>query len=150
MGHTYTNLLYHVVFSTKERRALLPEPVRPRLYEYMAALARSEFGRALMIGGTENHLHGLISVKASVALADAMCKWKSLSSGWARDALNLAHPLRWQTGYAAFTVSESMKARVIEYIRGQAEHHRKQTFQEEFLRLLDAHEIDYDPDEIWD
>ncbi|NQT51192.1 transposase [bacterium] len=71
MGHTYANLLIHVVFSTKNRRAAIKEAWRQRLYEYMAGIARHEFGRALSLGGTDNHLHGLLSVQPSVALSDA-------------------------------------------------------------------------------
>ena len=82
MGHTYSNILLHVIFSTKNRSAVITPDLRPRLYEYLGGVARNEFGRALEIGGTADHLHALISLNRDVSIADAMRKWKSLSSGW--------------------------------------------------------------------
>ena len=145
MGHTYANLLVHTVFSTKGRRPLIRESFRERLHRYMGGVARNEFGRALAVSGTEDHVHGLISLNTDVSVADAMRKWKSLSSGWVNKTDDTTDHFAWQAGYAAFSVSQSNKQAVTAYIENQPEHHRKRTFQEEFVELLERHGIDYDP-----
>ena len=150
MGHTYTNLLFHVVFSTKERRAQIDDALRARLVPYLAGIAREEFGRALTIGGTENHLHALLSLRAEVSVAEALRKWKSLASGWVHRTFPDRRDFAWQVGYGAFAVSASNAARVTAYINGQAAHHRKVTFEEEFLALLKKHGVEYDPRHVWD
>ena len=150
MGHTFSNLLVHVIFGTKGRRRAILEPFRPRLHEYLAGVARAEFGSALTIGGTEDHLHGLLLIRADVSVSEAMRKWKSLSSGWLHETFAEARDFAWQTGFAVFSVSESMKGAVTTYIAGQAEHHRRQTFEEEYLAFLDGHGIKYDRRYVWD
>lgn len=145
MGHTYSNLLLHVVFSTKQRRPLIHEAFRQRLYEYMGGLARKEFGQAVIVGGTENHIHALLSIRTDVSVADAMRKLKALSSGWVRRLDSQRGDFAWQSGYSAFSVSESQKERVVAYINRQVEHHKQKTFEEEFAELLRRHGIQYDP-----
>ncbi|MBP7744796.1 MAG: IS200/IS605 family transposase [Phycisphaerae bacterium] len=144
MGHTYTNLLVHVVFSTKARARLINAELQRRLYEYMAGVARHEFGRALEIGGTEDHVHALLSLRGNVAPADALRKWKSLSSGWVHQTFATRHAFAWQAGYAAFSVSQSAVNAVREYIAGQAEHHRRVSFDEELRAFLDRNGVPYD------
>lgn len=150
MGHTYCKLLTHVVFSTKGRRPTIEERFRQRLFEYMAGLARAEFGHAVRLGGTADHVHGLIVVRPDVALSDAMRKWKSLSSKWVHETFERSADFGWQSGYAAFSVSLSNEEQVRAYIDSQAEHHRRQTFQDELIALLGRHGIEYDPQYIWD
>ena len=150
MGHTFTHLIYHVVFSTKDRRPLIKGDLQPRLIEYMAGIARQEFGRAIALGGTDNHMHALLSVRPAVSISEAVGKLKSLSSGWMNKSIRAEAPLYWQKGYAAFSVSESARGQVETYLARQAEHHRKVTFEEEFVAFLKRHGIDYDPATIWD
>lgn len=150
MGHTYANVLLHVVFSTKDRRPMIRESFRPRLYEYMSGVARQEFGCALTIGGTDNHVHGLLSVGTDISIGEVMSKWKSLSSGWIHKTFPDAVDFSWQIGYGVFSVSRSSVDKVTRYIDGQVEHHKKQTFEEEFIALLMRHGIQYDPAHMWD
>jgi putative transposase len=150
MGHTFSNLLVHVIFGTKERLPTIREPLRPRLYEYMSGIARAEFGRALCIGGTANHVHGLIVLTTDVSVAEAVRKWKSLSSKWAHETFPDSQDFAWQSGYGAFSVSRSNVPKVAGYIERQAEHHRKVTFEEEFVAFLERHGIEYDPRYVWD
>ena len=149
MGHTYSSLLVHVVFSTKDRRPVIHDSFRQRLYEYMGGIARGEFGRALVVGGTENHVHALLSFGTTVSVAEAMRKWKSLSSGWVHETFPAEADFAWQEGYGAFSVSRSGADKVIRYIEVQAEHHKRLTFEEEFVALLEQHGIEYDPERIW-
>ena len=150
MGHTYSNILLHVVFSTKGRRPTVKTAFRERLYQYLAGVARHEFGRALTIGGTENHIHGLLSMATDASAAEAMRKWKSLFSGWVHKAFPSHVGFAWQSGYGVFSVSQSNAPRVIKYIEEQEEHHRRQTFEEEFIALLKKHGVDYNPRYVWD
>ena len=150
MGHTYSRLLVHVVFSTKDRKPTIVEDIRPRLYDYMAGVARSEFGQAVRIGGIEDHVHGLLALKTDVSVAEAVRKWKSLSSGWVHKTFAEHGAFAWQVGYAAFSVSQSSVERVTQYIENQAEHHRSQSFEDEFRALLKRHGVEHDPQQVWD
>jgi putative transposase len=150
MGHTYANILLHVIFSTKDRARLISGDLQPRLYEYMAGAARKEFGRALDIGGTEDHVHAILSLRTDISVAEAMQKWKSLSSGWTHKTFSEHRAFAWQAGYGAFSVSQSAIDAVRAYIAGQAEHHRRVTFEEELRAFLDRHGIPYDPAHVVD
>ena len=149
-GHTYANLLVHVVFSTKDRMPLIRDEFHERLHEYLSGIAREEFGRALKIGTMPDHLHALIVLKTDVSMAEAVRKWKSLSSGWVHETFPGNHAFAWQAGYGAFSVSESNRDEVIAYIEKQAAHHRAVTFQEEFVAFLKRHNVPYDPAHIWE
>ena len=149
MGHTYSNILIHVIFSTKNREPSIGEAIRPRLYEYMAGIARKEIGRALKIGGTEDHVHVLLSLLTDVSLAEAICKLKSLSSGWVHKTFADKATFAWQRGYGAFSVSQSNKADVIKYIERQESHHKRAAFKDEYTAFLDRHGIEYDPKYVW-
>jgi len=150
MGHTYSDLLIHAVFGTKDRRPFLAPEIRPRLYEYLAGIARQEIGHALRIGGTEDHVHGLLRLRTEISPGVAMQKWKALSSGWVHRTFPGARDFAWQAGYGAFSVSHSNAPKVIAYIDSQERHHRKRTFEEEFLELLHRHQITYDPLHVWE
>jgi len=150
MGHTYFNLLIHTVFGTKDRHPTIRVSFRTRLHEYLGGIAREEFGRALQIGGAADHVHGLIVLRTDVAVADAMRIWKSLSSGWIHKTFPDEQDFAWQKGYAVFSVSESNAEQVKAYIANQESHHRKQTFEEEYLALLERHGIQYDSRFVWD
>jgi REP element-mobilizing transposase RayT len=150
VGHTYSNLLVHVIFSTKRRAAVIRPEIRPRLHEYLVGIARHEFGRAIEIGGTDDHLHGLIALRTDVPVADAMRKWKSLSSGWLHRTFPQYGEFGWQDGYAAFSVSESAVNAVRAYIVRQEEHHRRMSFDQELRAFLDRHGVEYDPSHLLD
>lgn len=150
MGHTFSNILIQVIFSTKNREPLIRTAFRERLYEYMCGVARNEFGHVLCIGGMADHIHGLLVVNPRVSISDAIGKWKSLSSGWVNRELPDFAPFYWQAGYGAFSVSKSRKTDVMEYIAKQEAHHRGRSFQEEYLELLKRHGIEFEADRVWD
>jgi REP element-mobilizing transposase RayT len=147
---TYTNLLYHLVFSTKDRIPLTSDEWREELYRYIGGIIRAEGGVQIEIGGIADHVHILAKIKPSIAVSDLLGKLKANSSKWANDHKMKMRKFGWQEGYAAFTVSESQVHSVREYIQTQTEHHHKQTFQEEFVALLERHGIEYDPKYLWD
>jgi REP element-mobilizing transposase RayT len=146
MAHSYTNLLYHIVFGTKERQKLIDEAFQPDLYDYLGGTIRGLKGVSLEIGGVEDHVHILAKISPTIAVSDFLEKLKANSSKWAK---SLKRGFGWQGGYSAFTVSESQVDRVRQYIQNQKEHHRKITFEEELIALLKAHGLPYDPEHLW-
>ena len=150
MATTFTNLLAHVVFSTKHRQPLIEATWQDELYGYIGGIIRNRGGILLAAGGMPDHVHLLLKWPADTALAALIRDVKAVSSGWRHE--NGDADFGWQTGYGGFSVSESAVPDVTEYIRRQEEHHRKPTFtfKEEFVRLLESHGISYDPKYLWD
>jgi REP element-mobilizing transposase RayT len=149
MPQSYTSLLYHIVFSTKDRFPFLAPEWRGRLYAYLGGILRERGGDLLEINGTNDHVHLLLRLHQEHTLAQVVRDVKAASSGWIhREFPRLSH-FAWQRGYGAFTVSASQLARVRRYIQAQEEHHRRRTFQEEFIALLKAHGIEYDEQHLW-
>jgi REP element-mobilizing transposase RayT len=145
--HTYVSELVHCVFSTKDRRNLISEETQPQLWSFLGGIARKNGFKALMVGGTENHVHILLSLPATLPLAKAMQLVKGASSRWMNESFKTR--FAWQEGYGAFTVGVSQKSDTIAYIQNQAEHHRKRNFEEEFLAFLKKNDIEYDPKHVW-
>jgi len=150
MSHTFTQLTYHAVFSTKGRHEFISEDLGARLYPYIGSTINNELGFTRQIGGTANHLHILFDLRQTAAVADCMRVIKSVSSGWIHDTFAKLSEFGWQEGYAAFSVSASAIPRVKAYIQNQEEHHRTRSFEDEFIALLDRHGIEYDPRYLWD
>jgi len=150
MANTFTNLLYHIVFSTKHRKPLIDESLRNELYPYIGGIIRGERGILLEIGGIADHIHIVAKLKADSSVADIVRLVKANSSKWSNQRLKRKSTFGWQTGYAAFTVSESQLAAVRSYVRNQERHHRKLTFQQEYVALLRKHGIEFDPQYLWD
>lgn len=147
----HQQLIYHIVFSTKERRPLLQDDrFREGVWAYMAGIARNLGGIAIQIGGYHDHAHLLVRIPAKIAVSDFVGKLKANTSKHINESRDSVQKFHWQDGYGAFTVSPSQQDAVVAYIDGQMEHHRKQSFQDEFLSLLKRHEVDYDPKYIWE
>ncbi len=147
MSRTFTNLLTHVVFSTKDREPTITNEVRLELFAYLGGLTRELKGKAYGINGTNDHVHMLISLPPNVCMSDALRFIKANSSGWVSDKWKKA--FAWQLGYGAFSVSKSNVPEVLRYIANQEQHHRRGTFKNEFVDFLHTHEIDYDERYIW-
>ena len=147
----HQQLLYHVVFSTKERRPLLQdEQFREGVWAYMAGVAKNLDGFAVRIGGYYDHAHVLVRIPAKVAVSDFVGKLKANTSKYINESRDAGMKFHWQDGYGAFTVNPSQQDPVAAYISRQIEHHREQSFQDEFLKILKRHEVDYDPKYIWE
>ena len=148
MAHTYTNLLTHVIFSTKDREPLITASLHDDLLAYLGDIVR-ELGGALRAANPRlDHVHLLCSLPPTVATADALRVVKTNSSRWVHRNRRLAG-FDWQTGYGAFSVSHSLAPAVVQYIRDQEKHHRRVTFQEEFIAFLQKNGIAYDERYIW-
>jgi len=149
MGHTYTNLLTHIIFSTKDRVPYLKAEERDELFAYIVGVAQSLNVQPIKVGGHEDHLHLLLRIPASLALSDVVSKIKSNASRWIHQRGLLHRSFAWQNGYAAFSVSESAVNDVVAYIANQGTHHRKISFQEELVVFLRKNGIEYDERYIW-
>jgi len=147
---SFTCLTYHVIFSTKYRHRLLTLPIRPRLYEYMGGTIRSLKGTLVEIGGVADHVHLLMHLPATIAVSDSIRDIKANASKWLNELPESPGRFEWQKGYAAFTVSMSLRGSVQTYIRNEEEHHRTQTFQEEYELFLRKHGIEFRPEFLFE
>ena len=120
----------------------MPEEFRPRMWAYAAAVCKKFDILVLAVGGMEDHIHFLLQIPPTVALAKAVLAIKSNSSRWANEE---GVKFAWQQGYGAFSVSSSIVPLVIRYIQDQEAHHKKMSFDAEFLALLNKHGIEFDP-----
>lgn len=142
MSHTYISELVHVVFSTKERAPTIGPEIKDRLWSFLGGIARKNGFKALAVGGTTDHVHLLISLPATLAVANAVQLLKGGSSKWLNDIVKPR--FEWQEGYGAFSVGISQENATVTYINSQEEHHRTHTFEDEFLAFLRRHHIEYD------
>jgi REP element-mobilizing transposase RayT len=146
MSHTHAANFVHCVFSTKERRDLIPTVLQDQLYAYLIGIADNLGFKVLAAGGTQNHVHLLIGLPTSLTLSEVVQKLKANSSRWLGEN---GVRFEWQKGYGAFSVSPSLLTTVQAYIRNQAEHHRKRSFEEEFRALLDKSGVPYDAERLF-
>lgn len=144
MSDSYTNLLYHIVFSTKDRRPLITVAHQLRLYDYIGGTIRGICGISLELNGTEDHVHLLAKLRPDSALSDVLRDLKANATGWMHDVFPELKDFSWQRGYGAFTVSYSNVEDVRRYIAHQKKHHEKVSFRDEFIQFLKANGIEYD------
>ena len=145
MSHSYVSSLMHCKFSTKERYPWIDADLESRLWPYLVGIARENKMKALTIGGIFDHVHALLSLPSTMSFAKAVQLIKGGSSKWIHDEFRHLRMFEWQEGYGAFSVGASQVGQTIAYIERQKEHHRKFTFKEEFIKLLDEHDVVYDP-----
>ena len=148
MPSTHLSLHVHIIFSTKNREPFIANEWRDRLHAFLGGAVRTAHCVPEAIGGTSDHVHLLIGIRATHRLADVMRDIKQASSKWVHELIGL-RSFGWQDGYGAFTVGASQIDQVKEYIRKQAEHHRKRTFQDEYVEFLKRYGIEYDDRYIW-
>jgi putative transposase len=145
MPQSFTNLIYHIVFSTKNRQPLITDDVKSRLFDYIGGTIRKQGGIALAINGMSEHVHVLAKFRPDRALSDVLRDLKANSSGWMHEVFPELKDFSWQNGYGAFTVSASQVEKVKEYIANQEKHHLKiGSFRDGFVKLLKANEIEFD------
>jgi len=144
MSQSFTNLLYHLIFSTKDRRPIITLDYQPRLYDYIGGIIREVGGTSLGINGIEDHVHVVTKLRPDKALSDVLRVLKCNASGWMHDLFPSLAEFSWQRGYAAFTLSQSNVEDVRRYVAGQKEHHEKISFRDEFIGFLKENYIEYD------
>ena len=150
MAHSFVSGLFHCAFSTKGRRKLITPELQERLWPYMGGIARENGMTALSIGGVDDHVHILLAISSTISIAKAIQLIKGVSSKWVHETFPKHKLFSWQEGYGAFSIGVSQIDRTIAYIQSQAEHHRRLTYQEEFMRILKKHGIQYDERYVWD
>jgi putative transposase len=150
MANTYSQLFYHLVFSTKSRAKLINQEIENRVWAYIGGIARKHELTALQVGGVEDHIHGLVMTRPIIAPYKIPQWLKGESSKWIHTEFQGLGKFNWQDGYGIFSVSKSQIPDVIKYIENQREHHSVQTFEEEYISLLKLHGIDYDERYVFD
>jgi len=133
---TYTQILYHLVFATKDRQPVLSDSRRDELFMYMNGVIKNSHCRPVWMNGVRDHVHILLSLRPTVALTDLVKDIKVASSVWIKEDRVFPNFFAWQEGYGAFTYSLHEEPELIAYVKAQEEHHRKITFLEEYRKLL--------------
>ena len=149
VGISYISSYFHCVFSTKERRPIITPDLQQRLWPFLGGIARENNMKAIEVGGVADHVHMLLSLPATIPISKAMQLIKGGSCKCVHDTFPEHRSFNWQIKYGAFGVSVSLLDKTIQYIKNQQEHHRKYSFQEEFVALLKKHKIEYDERYIW-
>ncbi len=149
MANTYINILIHTVFTTKNREPWLSSSLRERLYPYICGIARENSLKVLCIGGTDNHVHILLSLNSTTSIAKAIQLIKGGSSKWIHDTFSEQKLFSWQEGYGAFSIGISNVDETRQYIENQEKHHSKESFCDEYLKFLRKNNIDFDEKYLW-
>lgn len=144
MPGTYSQILLHAVFSTKERKTWLKPEITTALYPYIGGIIRDLKGTLLAIGGVEDHLHLYLRWRTDKAISDLMREVKAGSSEWIHKVYAKLKGFAWQEGYSVFTVSKSQEPRIKRYVEGQVEHHRQFDFKTELIELLTKHGVEFE------
>ena len=139
MGHSFTNVNLHVIFSTKDRQPYLQKPIRGRVFQYLAGIVRGVGCESIALDGHVDHVHLVFRLHPSMNVAALVRNLKSHSTDWIRETVPGLSSFSWQEGYAAYSVSQSQLEAVVKYVRNQEEHHRFVTFQEEYDRFMQKH-----------
>ena len=150
MANTYTQLYFHIVFAVKGRSNYISENWKSELYKYISGIIANKDQKLMIVNGVPNHIHLLIGTKPNCNLSDLIRDIKANSSKWINEKKFTNFHFEWQTGFGAFTVSQSVVPNVIEYIKNQEEHHRKKTFKEEYVEFLKAYKIDFKDEYLFD
>jgi len=150
MANTYSQVYLHFVFSTKGRRELITPDVEERVWAYIAGVAKRHGMTPIQIGGIETHVHAFVGVPTTMSSSQGAKALKGDSSYGIRREFRGMADFGWQDGYGVFSVSRSGIESVAEYIKNQREHHKKQTFEEEYVTLLKKHGVDYDDRYLFD
>ena len=151
MPQSFSRVVLHTIFSTKDRFAFLQNPeFRAEVHAYLGGCARSLHCLPIQIGGVSDHVHLLTTLARTIAIADFVKEVKRVSCNWIHERGGPWSKFHWQGGYASFSVSESNVAQVVRYIENQEAHHRGQTFQDEYREFLRKHGETWDEKYVWD
>lgn len=148
MGSTLSNLLYHIVFHTKNNKPFL-QNIKNELYQYIAGIVKGEDGKLVAINGISDHIHIVVLLRPKYSISEIVKKIKGNSSKWINENQKIAGHFSWQTGYGVFSVSQSQLPVLINYIKNQENHHKIKTFKEEYIAFLEKHDIEFDEKYLW-
>lgn len=150
MAGTYSQVYIHIVFSVKGRENLLDKNLREEVFKYISGIIKEKGHKSIIINGYTDHVHCFVGLKPSVSISDFVRDIKNNSSKFINEKKYLKGKFSWQEGYGVFSYSHSHIKRVYDYILNQEEHHRKKSFKEEYLALLDKFEIEYKPEYLFE
>ena len=150
MAQSLAQIFVHVVFSTKYRENIVVAEDLSELFAYIGGTLNKIGCPTIIVGGVSNHVHVLCSLNKNLSVAKLIERVKRSSNLWLRKKKNIYLRFEWQGGYAAFSVSRGRIDNVVNYIRNQAEHHKKRTYEEELLWFLEETGLDYNPDYLFD
>ena len=150
MAQTLFSSYFHIVFSTKNRFAFIRPEVEDDLYGYIGGIIRENDGRLLKAGGTENHIHLLVSMNKNHLVPDVVGAVKRDSSKWLKPKGGMLSKFDWQDGYSAFSMGHTQIAAVEKYIVGQKEHHKKKLFEDEMRGFYRKYKMGFDEKYVWD
>ncbi|MBR6081484.1 MAG: IS200/IS605 family transposase [Salinivirgaceae bacterium] len=149
MANTYTQLFVHFVFAVQNRQALISKTWKDELYKYITGIVTNKGHKLLSIGGVADHIHVLIGVSPNQSVSSLVADIKRSSSLWINERNLTAGKFAWQEGFGAFSYGKSQVHDVALYIENQEEHHKKQTFKDEYIKFLELFGIDYNSDYIF-
>ena len=149
MANTYTQIHIQAVFAVQNRQCLIRKVWKDELYKYITGIIQNYDHKVLQINGVSDHIHILFGMRPTQSLSDLMQKVKQDSSKWINNKGFVNGKFSWQAGYGAFSYSKSQIPRIINYIQNQENHHKKESFIEEYLDLLDEFDIDFDEQYIY-
>jgi len=144
MANTYHQMYVQTIFPVKYRKAMLHESWRPELFAVIGSLINQTGCKTIIVNGTSDHVHCFFGVKPVLAVSDVMKSVKAKSTKWINENQLLKHRFEWQPGFGCFTYSHSHVDSVFRYIQNQEKHHQKLTFREEYVRMLEKFDVDYD------
>lgn len=150
MPQSLSTVPIHFIWSTKDRQLFIKTDIEKELFSYMASIFRAFESPALSINGTENHIHALSILSRKITIAKLVEEVKKGSSKWIKTKGVYFQNFYWQSGYAALGIGQSNIETLKQYISNQKEHHRKKTFQQEYIEFLEKHNIEYDKRYVWD
>jgi putative transposase len=150
MPQSLSSILIHVIFSTKNRARFIKPEIETELYAYQAKILQEMGSPALIINGTEDHIHILCSLSRTIAISKLLEEVKKRSSKWLKTKGQEYALFAWQSGYGVFSIGKSGVAKAKEYIVGQKAHHLKRSFQEEYREILKQYRVEYNEDYVWD
>jgi putative transposase len=149
MPQSLVKILVHIVFSTKERQRIITPEIEPQLYGYISGIISNNRGRMIIAGGAADHLHVLASI-GRIDIAELVGDIKRDSSSWIKRQHGQFSEFYWQRGYGAFSIGQSQVPAVSRYIRDQKEHHKEQSYKDEFRALCAKYEVEIDERYCWD
>lgn len=149
MPQSLSQIILHIVFSTKDRVPFINPEIEEELHAYLGGVLRNIGCPAIAIGGPDDHIHILCRLSRTCAVSDLIEEIKTSSSKWIKTKGPNYRKFSWQGGYGAFSIGQSQVEAAVRYVRNQREHHRKNTFKEEFLKLLEKYEVDWDERYVW-
>lgn len=150
MSQSLTNILVHIIFSTKLRKPIITSEIETELYAYLASILKDCDCSPIIIGGPGNHVHILCKLSKTRSISSVIEDIKKKSSKWTKTKGMEYSDFYWQNGYGSFSIGKSQINALKKYIQNQKDHHRKKTFKEEFLEILNRYGIEYDERYLWD